>query len=651
MKKSKVDYLEAVKVGSVRIDDPFWNRYFGHLQQNMIPHMWNKVTEGDALYLTKMAAGDIPKRELAENGSEDELRYAHITIVGWLEGAMFSLAHIPNEEILGWVEYVIDLFVRGQTEEGDMDVSSKLYGNKLRFKNLLQSHELVLLADHLDAAIIHHQITGKDYYLNAVCKLCDFLYEKLGPNSKNPKLFDGHAGIEPALVKLYRETGEDKYLELAKHFVDVHGADPDVLWKQFEEEWTAAPIFPDWDSFADNEYMQMHKPVRDQDTAEGHAVRAVYLYTGMIDVYMETGDETLLKACETLYNNIVGKRMYISGGLGSCMLGERFTADYDLPNSTMYAESCANVAMTFFCRRMFQATREAKYLDTLELEMYNAVPGGTSLDGRHFYYVNPLEVWPTASEHDITKKHVLPERPEWYKVSCCPPNLQSAIAGVDGYTYYTGDNTLYVGLFLGGETVLDVDGKQVGLKVETGYPFENEVNFYVDCDGEFSLALRKPGWADGVSITVNGEAFEANDVKGMLHIRRTWSSGDKVAYKIDMPAKLIVSQPQVRANAGRAAIMKGPMLYCLEEVDNGANLSAITVKSDVEFEEKYEPDLLGGTTTLHFKGWRLTEDGWNENELYKPFVRNEETVDLVAIPYCLWQNRGKGEMQTWIPVR
>ena len=648
MEYKKADYLQVCPVGTIRIDDPFWNRFVGHLQENMVPHIYKMATKGNSLRLTKMAAGDIPFEPLPESG--DTGLAGDITIVGWLEGAMFTLAHRDDKQIREWVEYIIDLFIRGQSDDGYMISYYNLYAKDRRLKGLWQSHELVLLADHLDAAVIHYQITGKRYYLDAVCRLCDFLYEQLGPHSPNPKLFDGHAGIEPALVKLYRVTGNEKYLELAKHFVDVHGIDPDALQKQWREEGNVSN-YSDWDKFGDNKYIQAHKPVREQDTAEGHAVRALYLYTGMIDVYMETGDESLLRACETLYNNMVGKRMYISGGLGSCCLGERFTADYDLPVDTMYCESCANVAMTFFCRRMFQSTRDAKYLDTLELEMYNAVPAGTSLDGKHFFYVNPLEVWPTASENDITKQHILPERPSWLDVSCCPPNLQSALAGLDGYVYYTGEDTVYMGLFLSGDASLDFQGKKLGLHVETRSPFDGLVRTVVDWEGEFTLALRKPGWAERTSIAVNGEAFDAKEALGMLLIRRVWKKGDVVEYSIPMEPRLIVSHPRVRATAGRAAIMRGPLLYCLEEADNGDNLGAISLKSDVRFREVFEPALLGGTLTLELEGQKLTEEDWGENELYRPFVRKEETVRLKAIPYCLWQNRGKGELQTWLPVR
>jgi DUF1680 family protein len=294
---------------------------------------------------------------------------------------LFSLAHKPNKQIQKWVDYAVDLLIRSQDEEGYFLSYYTLYEKEKCFKNLLQSHELVLMGDHIDAAVMYKQVTGKTNYLDAVSKMADYIYEKLGPNSPNPYLVDGHAGIEAALVKLYRETGNKKHLELAKHFIDVRGVDPDALQRQFEEEWKGESLFVDWHEFGDHKYMQIHQPVREQKTAEGHGVRALYLYTGMMDVYMETGDESLLEACKILYDNIVGKRMYISGGLGSCNKGERFTTDYDLPNTTMYAESCASVAMAFFCRRMFQSTREAKYLDTLEFELYNIIPGAVSLDG------------------------------------------------------------------------------------------------------------------------------------------------------------------------------------------------------------------------------------------------------------------------------
>ena len=422
--------------------------------------------------------------------------------------------------------------------------------------------------------------------------------------------------------------------------------------RKHDREWNRPAIFPTWNQFADHTYMQIHAPVRKQTTAEGHAVRASYLYAGMADVYMETGDRELFTACETIWKNLTGKRMYITGGVGSSECGERYTGDYDLPNDTVYAESCASVALALFSRRMFQCTGDGKYLDTAEQAIYNTVLGSVSLDGEQYFYVNPLEVWPDACEKNPSKRHVRPVRQGWYQVACCPQNTLRTLAGIREYIYYTKDDTLYVGLYVGGDAQITLAGREVALHVQTRYPFDDTVDIRIDTPGSFTLALRDPRWSEETRIALNGGQltdFVRKD--GMIYIQRIWQKGDRVTLKLDMPPRIMASHPRIRANSGRVCLMKGPLVYCFEEADNGTNLSSLRMSPDAAVKEIYEPDLLGGTLTLSVSGRRITEDGWDENTLYRPFHVTEKEQELKAIPYCLWNNRGQGEMIVWIPMK
>lgn len=640
-------FISTIPVGSVEIQDPFLSRYIGMVEDKIIPYQWqmlNNDEKSGIIHDFRVAAGEIEGKHIGMVFQDEGLPK-------WLQAAAYSLAHHPNEKIEEWADYAIDLMARAQQDDGYLLTYFILQHPDKRFKNLLESHELLCLGNILEAGVTYYEATGKRKLLDVAIKLGDHLCDCFGPDSSNPGLVPGHPGIEFALIRLYRATGSQKYLALAKHFIDTRGTDPEVLERQHREEWRLESIFPQWFSFADHTYMQIHKPVREQTTAEGHAVRATYLYSGMADLYMETGDESLLKACETLYDNLIGKRMYITGGIGSADCGERFTTDYDLPNDTNYAESCASIGLALFCRRMFQCTGDAKYLDTAERALYNTVTGGVSLDGEHFFYVNPLEVWPEATKLNPTKRHVKPVRQDWYQVACCPQNILRTLAGFDEYIYYVKDDIIYTGLFVGGSAKLSVNGKTIELQVETKYPFSNRVCIRVNSTETFALAVRKPGWSKSVSLLLNGQEIHADENKGMFFVRRDWKSGDTLELVMEMPAVIVAAHPQVRANAGKCAVVKGPLVYCLEEIDNGSNLNAISISPDTKIEEIYEPDLLGGTLTLHFKGSRTLETNWNGNELYKPYQADTEQVKLKAIPYCMWNNRGTGEMLVWMSAR
>ena len=644
---ASINYIRTIPVGSVRVKDAFLSRYIGMVEDTIIPYQWRMINDDEKsgiIHNFRVAAGEIEGRHIGYVFQDEGLPK-------WLESAAYALAHHRNPEIEAWADRAIDLIAGAQREDGYVFTYFQIEHPDKAFRNLLESHELVCLGNILEAGIAYKHATGKDKLLKAAIRLADCLCENFGPDSPNPGLVPGHPGIEFCLIKLYRETGNERYLKLAQHFIDTRGTDPEVLEKQHDQEWDLPNIFPTWQSFADHTYMQIHKPVREQETAEGHTVRATYLYSGMADLCMETGDESLLHACEAIWQDLAGRRMYITGGIGSSDCGERFTLDYDLPNDTVYNESCGSVGLALFCRRMFQATGEGKYLDTAERAIYNTVLGSVALDGEHFFYVNPLEVWPAASRDNPTRRHVKSVRQDWYQVACCPQNTLRTLAGLDEYCWYVRGDTLYAGLYLGQEADLTVSGEAVSLRCETKYPFENTVHYTFGSGARCTLALRVPGWSTDFAVCVNGKEITPEIRKGMAYLPGPWEAGDTVDLTIGMPAMLVSAPPEVRADAFKAALVKGPLVYCLEEADNGTNLSAIQVNADAPIDEVYEPELLGGTLTLRLPGRRLAGGRRQDGDLYRPVAPVFEPVSLRAIPYCLWNNRGEGEMTVWIAVR
>ena len=642
----KIDYIHTVQPGTGGIDDPFLNRYVLMSGDRMIPYQWSMLNNDDKsgiIHDFRVAAGEI-------EGEHIGMVFQDEGLFKWLESAAYYVADHPDSPVRSWAQRAIDLAERAQQENGYLLTWFQLKAPDKEFCNLLESHELVCMGNVLEAGIAWYHATGKRQLLDVAIKLADHLCEHFMHDGPAGDLVPGHPGIEFCLVKLYRETGQEKYLKLAQHFLDRRGTDPEVLEKQHEREWDRPPIFPTWNTFADHTYMQIHAPVRQQTTAEGHAVRASYLYAGMADVYMETGDRELFAACETIWKNLTGKRMYITGGVGSSECGERYTGDYDLPNDTVYAESCASVALALFSRRMFQCTGDGKYLDIAEQAIYNTVLGSVSLDGERYFYVNPLEVWPDACEKNPSKRHVRPVRQGWYQVACCPQNTLRTLAGIREYIYYTKGDTLYVGMYVGGDAQISLRDRKIALHVQTGYPFESTVDIRTDSQGAYTLALRDPGWSEETDVFLNGSRVEdCVREKGMIYIQRRWQKGDTVTLKLDMPARFMVSHPRIRANSGRVCLMKGPLVYCFEEADNGTNLSSLRLNPDAAVAEVYEPDLLGGTLTLSVSGLRIMEEGWDEETLYRPFRVTARKQELKAIPYCLWNNRGQGEMIVWVP--
>ncbi len=529
-----------------------------------------------------------------------------------------------------------------QQPDGYLNIHFTVVNPEGRWTNLRDLHELYCAGHLMEAAVAYYEGTGKRKLLDVMCRYADYIGTVFGPRKGQKRGYPGHEEIELALVKLYRATGEERYLALSKFFVDERGRKPHY----YDREAVARGDDPKayWASGYD--YCQAHLPVREQTTVEGHSVRAMYLYSGMADVGAETGDRKLLAACRRLWRNMTERRMYVTGGIGSTHQGERFTVDYDLPNETAYAETCAAIGLVFWAHRMLQVERHGRYADAMERALYNGVASGISLDGRRFFYANPLAVRPAT--FGGRGDHVTATRQDWFGCACCPPNIARLMASLPQYVYSQGRREAYVHLYAQGSGRFEMGGVPVAVSQRTRYPWHGKVTLAVRTKEptEFTLSLRIPGWCRKAALTVNGKAVRLSGVmkKGYAHLKRVWKRGDRAVLDLPMPVERVRSHPKVQANVGRVALQRGPIVYCLEETDNGTNLDAVALPRGAKLTARFDPKLLGGVTVITGKGRRET----GGPALYTSDAPAAKPVALRAVPYCTWANRRPGEMLVWI---
>lgn len=646
---------QSVPLQDVQIEDQFWSDYSRLVREVVLPYQYETlhdrvpgVEPSHAIRNFRIAAG----RETGEFGG---MVFQDSDVAKWLEAAAYSLAVHPDPELERKADEVIDLVVAAQQPDGYLNTYFTVKEPGKRWTNLTDCHELYCAGHMIEAAVAYYGATGKRQLLDAMCRFADYIDSVFGQEEGKLQGYDGHQEIELALVKLYRVTGEERYLRLAGYFIDQRGRKPYFFHEEWEKRggvshWTGArqakpPHLP---------YFQSHKPVREQEAAVGHAVRAVYMYTAMADLAAYTKDESLLAACRRLWSNMVHKQMYVTGGIGSTHHGEAFTFDYDLPNDTAYAETCASIGLIFFARRMLQLEVKSEYADVLERALYNTVIAGMARDGRHFFYVNPLEVWAPACEHNPGKHHVKPVRPGWFACACCPPNAARLIASLGEYLYTVREETLFTHLYIGGTAKVEFGGVPVRVRQRSGLPWDGTVTMELDPAREvsFTLALRIPGWCGGARLRVNGEAVElglggAVVEDGYAAISRTWKPGDRVELELPLEVAVLRSHPQVRANAGKVALQRGPLVYAFESADNGDTLSSLKLDTGWPLTASYDAGLLGGAVVLEGQAFRENGEAWGDG-LYGRAVKRDDPVAVKAIPYYLWGNRCEGEMTVWI---
>lgn len=642
--------LDPVRLKDVRLHDSFLASRQRLVREVVLPYQWEVLNDrvpgvpaSGAIRNFRIAAGEA-------EGAFTGRVFQDSDVAKWLEAASYVLAIEPDEALEKTADEVIDLIVRAQQPDGYLNTYYTINGLDARWTNTRDDHEMYCAGHMTEAAVAYYQATGKRKLMDAMCRFADHIAQVFGPKEGQKPGYPGHPELELALYKLYQATGEKRYLDLAKFFVDERGKEPNWFVQEAKARGEVEPA-----SFrSDLRYFQAHAPVREQVTAEGHSVRALYLFAGVADVAVETGDHELFEVCKAFWNNVTRRRMYLTAGVGSQAYGERFTLDYDLPGERAYAETCASIALVFFAHRMLQAEVAGEYADVMELALYNGIPSGMSQDGKKFFYVNPLEVWPQAARERHDLRHIETERSGWFDCACCPPNLARLFASIGSYMYSLGPGTIYVHLYGSSEASLPVGDQTVKLTQETEYPWNGDIQMSLEPDSEreFTLALRIPGWCSAPRVAVNGEVqpLEENVQRGYVYLKRVWRPGDRVVLTLPMPVERILSHPLVRENAGRVALKRGPVVYCLEEVDNGPNLRALSLPRSADLQAVWDPDLLGGVVKIVGQGYRTHEAGW-EGALYRHlshFEEKRQPIDIVAIPYALWCNRTPGEMLVWI---
>jgi uncharacterized protein len=552
-----------------------------------------------------------------------------------IETAAYSLYRKANPGLEAKIDAIVDMYARLQQEDGYLSSWYQRIQPGLRWTNLRDCHELYCAGHLIEGAVAYFQATGKRKLMDVMCRYADHIADTFGPEPGKRPGYCGHEEIELALVKLARATGARKYLDLAKYFIDQRGQQPHY----FDSEARARGADPKDFHFKTYEYNQSHKPVREQDKVVGHAVRAMYLYSGMADIATEYGDDSLRIALDRLWDDLHAKNLYVTGGLGPSKENEGFTSDYDLPNESAYAETCAAVGLAFWASRMLGMGPNARYADALERALYNGSISGLSLDGSRFFYENPLE---SRGKHN---------RWLWHRCPCCPPNIGRMVAAIGTYMYGIADDSVAVHIY--GESVLrfEIAGQPVRLTQGARYPWDGAVTLTVatEAPARFTLYLRIPGWSRQAKLAVNGLAVDLPSATrdGYAAIARDWTSGDTVSLDLAMIVERVHANPHVRQDAGRIALTRGPLVYCFEGADNAVDLSRARVSEAAQFVCAFEPDLLDGVVTLTAEASIESTADWS-NTLYRREPPRTEPMAIKAVPYFAWDNRTPGEMSVWL---
>ncbi len=656
---------------NVTITSAFWKKRRDQIVESVIPYQWGVMNDE----IDTVVPDDPAGNQLADNKSHavKNLRIAageetgefhgmvfqDSDIYKWLEEAAYALAYHPDEQLQALCDRTIDLIARAQQPDGYLDTPYQIktgeWAHRERFTLIQQSHEMYVMGHYIEAAVAYHEVTGNEQALEVARRMADCLDANFGPEEGKIHGADGHPEIELALAKLYEVTGEKRYLDLARYLIDVRGQDPQFYSKQLAAV-NGDYIFRDL-GFYKPTYFQAAEPVRDQQTADGHAVRVAYLCTGIAHVARLSGDEGLAQTAQCLWDNIVSKRMYVTGAIGSTHVGEAFTYDYDLPNDTMYGETCASVAMSMFAKQMLISQARGEYADVLERELFNGAIAGISLDGKQYYYVNALESTPQGLDNP-DRHHVLSHRVDWFGCACCPANIARLIASVDRYIYTERD---------GGRTVLshqfiaNTASFESGLTVEqhSDFPWDGHVEYLVSlCEGAepVRFGVRIPAWsAKSYALAVNGVpscADNAHIENGFVYFDVPAGSTVTLTLDLDMSVRLVRANSRVRVDAGKVAVMRGPLVYCAEQADNVGDLWSYRLADGARgsaAQVAFENDLLGGVAAITLPAVREQGDR-EDTPLYvnadEPAV--QEATSLKLVPYYAWGNRDLGQMSVFL---
>jgi len=640
----------------------FWKRYQQLVYDKVVPYQWetlnDRVEGADPSYsiANMKAAAGLTERVHHGDVFQDSDLYK------WIECAAYCLMDHNDSTLEEEVDSVIDLMEKAQMPDGYLDTYYQLKGGiENRFTNLRDNHELYCLGHMTEAAVAYYQATGKSKLLKIAERFIACVEDHIGPEEGKLHGYPGHEELELALVKLADLTKDSHYLDLAAYFINQRGRQP----LYFEEEAKAHGREPSF--YGDLSYYQADMPIRDQQEVKGHAVRAGYYYAAAADVARLTDDQSLKEAVRRLFANVTQHKMSINGGVGACEFGEAYGANDDLPNDTVYNESCASIALVLWAQRMLKMDEEASYADVMENAIFNGVLCGINVRGDRFFYVNPLQVDGPSANMRYDHRHVAVERQKWFGCACCPPNIARLIASIGQYVALQQKNSLLVNLYADAATEFDIEGKDIKLIQHTDYPWNGTVHMMLSMADpvRFALKLRIPRWASKVILYVNGKPVQAPVENGYMVLDQTFYNSDRIDLSLSMKPVKVWANTRIIEDTGKAAVMRGPILYAAEEVDNGKQLASLYLgkdpvtlmekktasKVDDETDTGKEADLndpegiLKSQITLKAKGYRLVSADEKAYSTAKPALKRQ---DLILVPYFLWGNRGRGEMRVYL---
>lgn len=638
---NRENYSNHIKLNNIKIDDPFWSRELELVRTEVIPYQYEALhdridgAEKSCCIENFIKAGEIVKAIKAgknvptypadkwhyddnncDKGAFHGWVFQDSDLYKWIEAVGYSLINHPDKELEEKAKKCIEIICSAQLDNGYLDTLYIINNRDEIFTNLKDYHELYCFGHLTEGAISFYNATNDDRLLKAACRFADLVCDTFG--SDKIKGYPGHEIAEMALVKLYDITGRQEYLDTAKFFIDERGKKP-YYYDLVSGKKTVHDNY---------HYNQAHCQPRYQHEAVGHAVRGVYLYSGMADVAKRYDDDGLYDACCRLFDNIENKKMYITGGIGSTVDGEAFSFNYDLPNDLAYSETCASIGLIFFARRMLEISPSAHYADVMERALYNTVLSGMALDGKSFFYVNPLEVLPEASHKDSRKRHIKPVRQKWFGCACCPPNIARLISSIGEYCYSENENIVYIHQYIGNRAALN----NADITLNSSYTENGKVSISIEPKKPFTLAIRIPAWCDNYSFSLPCEikdGYAYFEINGSTFINADF----------ELKAKMIKCSNRVRANIGKIAVTKGPFVYCIEEADNGKNLQMLKISKSPQFT---------------IDGDMITANGYREKDcrqLYADYSEPErEEVKIKFIPYYRWGNRGENEMSVYIRI-
>lgn len=620
--------MDFIPVSCVKIDDPLWAKRFALVRDVVLPYMWEILND---------QVENAEKSHCIENfkiaaGKSNEKFYGAVFVdtdlYKWIEAVSYLLSSERNDILEKLCDEAIDLIASTQQPDGYLNTYYMAQAPEARWTNLMEGHELYCAGHLIEAGVAYYQATGKEKLLDVACRFADLIDRTFGKGKKRG--YPGHPEIELALIRLYQATTEKRYLVLAKYFIDERGEGENIFEEECRQEGHSF-IFPDMMHYK-ADYFQTHLPVRQQSCASGHAVRAMYLYSAMADLARLTGDAELTAACEKLFEDTTQRQMYVTGGVGAAKLGERFTSDFDLPSDTAYAETCASIGLMLFSSRMWLLDQKKVCYDIWEQALYNTVLSGMGRDGKHFFYVNPLEVVPQIVAKNPTLSHIKTQRQKWFGVACCPPNLARILSSMRGYLYALDKDRLYVLTHIGSSF------EKGGLYVKL-FRQGDEYTLTVE-GGPIEILLRLPENSMLIS-----ERYKVDD-KGYFSIQHT-GGRQQYTYKLKPIIRLLRANPKVSALSGKVCVQRGLTTYCVEGADNAVPLSALRLPGDAVFCEENVDWLEKDMPLLTTSGFSVSEKDW-ENKLYDSNPGVYESKEIKFIPYSQWGNRGENEMRVWV---